>query len=98
MARMCELTGKKPLVGMNVSHSHIRTKRRYLPNLQNVSFWSDVLGRSVTLKVSTAALRTVDHNDGLDNFLLTTPATKLAPKAAKLKKQIEAKHADIAAA
>ena len=97
MARMCELTGKKPLVGMNVSHSHIRTKRRYLPNLQKVSFWSDVLGRSVPLKVSTTALRTVDHNDGLDNFLLTTPVSKLAPKAAKLKKLIEAKQTDSAA-
>ena len=98
MARMCELTGKKPLVGMNVSHSHIRTKRRYLPNLQNVSLWSDALGKSVSLKVSAAALRTVEHNDGLDNFLLTTRAAKLAPKAVRLKRQIEAKKADAKAA
>ena len=70
MSRRCELTAKGPLVGHKVSHSNIKTKRRFLPNLCNVTLISDALGRNVRLRVSTNALKTVDHSGGLDAFLL----------------------------
>ena len=69
MSRRCELTGKGPLVGHKVSHSNIKTKRRFLPNLVNVTLMSDALGRSVKLRISANALKTVDHRGGLDAFL-----------------------------
>ena len=70
MSRRCDLTGKAPQVGHKVSHSNIKTKRRFLPNLLNVTMISDTLGRSVRLRVSANALKTVDHRGGLDAFLM----------------------------
>ena len=70
MSRRCELTAKGPLVGHKVSHSNIKTKRRFLPNLCNVTFISDALGRNVRLRVSTNAIKSVDHRGGLDAFLI----------------------------
>jgi len=81
MSRRCELTAKGPLVGNKVSHSNIKTKRRFLPNLCNVTFISDVLGRNVRLRVSTNAIKSVDHNGGLDAFLIKAKADKLSPRA-----------------
>ena len=69
MSRVCELTGKGPMVGNNVSHANNKTKRRFLPNLQDVTLSSDELGRSFKLRICSAALRTVDHRGGLDAFL-----------------------------
>ena len=89
MSRVCELTGKGPMAGNNVSHAHNKTKRRFLPNLQDVTLISDVLGRPFRLKVSSAALRTVDHRGGLDEFLAKAKADDLSPKALKIKKDIE---------
>lgn len=91
MSRRCDLTAKGPLVGHKVSHSNIKTKRRFLPNLCNVTFISETLGRNVRLRVSTNALKSVDHNGGLDAYLLKADADKLSPKAAELKRQIEKK-------
>ena len=91
MSRVCELTGKKPLVGHTVSHSNIKTKRRFLPNLCNVTFISDALGKNVRLRVSTNALKSVDHNGGLDAYLMKAKADVLSPRALDLKRQIEKK-------
>src|ERR1700758_676587 len=91
MSRRCELTAKGPLVGHKVSHSNIKTKRRFLPNLCNVTFISDALGRNVRLRVSTNAIKSVDHNGGLDAFLLKARAADLSPRALDLKRQIEKK-------
>ena len=93
MSRRCDLTGKGPLVGHRVSHSNIKTKRRFLPNLFNVTLMSDALGRSVTLKISANALKTVDHRGGLDAFLAKANADELSPKALKLKREIAKKAA-----
>ncbi len=91
MSRRCELTAKAPQVGHKVSHSNIKTKRRFLPNLCNVTFISDALGRNVRLRVSTNALKSVDHNGGLDAYLLKAKADVLSPKAKELKRAIEKK-------
>jgi large subunit ribosomal protein L28 len=88
MSWRCDLTGKKPLVGHKVSHSNIKTKRRFMPNLQNVTMISDTLGRRVRARVSTNALKTVDHRGGLDAFLLKAKDDELAPKMLELKRQI----------
>jgi large subunit ribosomal protein L28 len=93
MSRRCDLTGKGVLVGHTVSHSNIKTKRRFLPNLLNVTMMSDTLGRSVRLKVSANALKTVDHRGGLDAYLLGAKDDVLAPKMRDLKKQIAKKQA-----
>ena len=89
MSRRCELTGKGPMVGNNVSHANNKTKRRFLPNLQDVTMISDTLGRSFRFRVSSAALRTVDHRGGLDNFLTRAKEAELSPGALKVKKDIE---------
>src|SRR6267142_175456 len=91
MSRRCELTAKAPQTGHKVSHSNIKTKRRFLPNLCNVTFISDALGRNVRLRVSTNAIKSVDHRGGFDAFMLKAKATELSPKALKLKRQIEKK-------
>ena len=91
MSRRCELTAKGPLTGHKVSHSNIKTTRRFLPNLCNVTLISDTLGRSVRLRVSTNAIKTVDHRGGLDAFLLKAKAGDLSPKALVLKRAIEKK-------
>ncbi|HEY4203592.1 MAG TPA: 50S ribosomal protein L28 [Xanthobacteraceae bacterium] len=93
MSRRCELTAKGPQVGHKVSHSNIKTKRRFLPNLVNVTFLSDTLGRSVRLRVSTNALKSVDHRGGLDAYLLKARDTELSQRAVVLKRQIEKKQA-----
>src|SRR5947209_18258302 len=93
MSRRCDLTGKGVLVGHKVSHSNIKTKRRFLPNLLNVTMISDTLGRSVKLKVSANALKTVDHRSGLAAYLLSAKNDVLAPKMRDLKKAIEKKRA-----
>ena len=98
MSRRCELTAKGPQVGHKVSHSNIKTKRRFLPNLVNVTFISDALGRNVRLRVSTNALKSVDHRGGLDAFLLKARDIELSPRAIELKRQIAKKQATPAAA
>lgn len=94
MSRICELTGKGRLVGMNVSHAHNRTKKTFLPNLQKVTLISDALDRGVKLRVSTSGLRSVEHAGGLDNWLLKTDNAKLSLKAQRLKREIAKKRAD----
>jgi large subunit ribosomal protein L28 len=98
MSRRCELTAKGPMVGHKVSHSNIKTKRRFLPNLVNVTFLSDALGRPVRLRVSTNALKSVDHRGGLDAFLLKAKDADLGPKMLVVKRQISKKLAKTEAA
>ena len=93
MARRCELTSKGVQVGNKVSHSNTKTKRRFLPNLCNVTFISDVLGRNVRLRVSTNAIKSVDHRGGFDAFLIKQKADLLSPRALDLKRAIEKKKA-----
>jgi len=88
MSRRCELTGKGPMVGNNVSHANNRTKRRFLPNLNDVTLMSETLGRGFRLRVSSAALRSVDHRGGLDAFLAKAKDTDLSDNALKIKKEI----------
>jgi large subunit ribosomal protein L28 len=88
MSRRCDLTGKAVLVGHKVSHSNIKTKRRFLPNLCNVTLQSDALGQRVRLRVSANALKSVDHRGGLDAFLIKARDTELSPKARELKRKI----------
>jgi large subunit ribosomal protein L28 len=97
MSRRCELTGKSVLVGHKVSHSNIKTKRRFLPNLCAVTLTSDALGQKVRLRISTNALKSVDHNGGLDAFLMKARKENLSPKALELKRKIEKKLAAKAA-
>tara|TARA_Y100001970_G_scaffold41499_1_gene51286 strand:- start:4283 stop:4564 length:282 start_codon:yes stop_codon:yes gene_type:complete len=92
MSTKCELTGKTFQTGNNVSHAKNRTKRRFLPNLQNISFLSNVLGKKIQFKVATSTIRTVEKKGGLDEFLINTPNSKLADKAKKIKKTILNKH------
>ncbi|GAA5072583.1 50S ribosomal protein L28 [Maritalea mobilis] len=89
MSRVCELTGKGPMTGNNVSHANNKTRRRFLPNLSEVTLGSDVLDRRFRLRVSNAALRTVDHRGGLDAFLTRAKEADLSPKAVKIKREIE---------
>ena len=98
MSRRCELTGIGPMVGHNVSHSNIKTKRRFLPALSPATLQSDALGQSFRLRVTNAALRTLDHRGGLDPFLLKAGDDDLSPKALKIKRQVKAKLAEQAAA
>jgi len=91
MSMKCDLTGKMFLNGNNVSHAKNRTKRRFLPNLQNISFISEKLGKKIQLKVATSTIRTVEKKGGLDEFLINTSNNKLAPEALKIKKLILSK-------
>ena len=93
MSWRCDLTGKKSLMGHKVSHSNIKTRRRFMPNLRSVTLISDALGRRVRVRVSANALRTVDHRGGLDAFLLKAKDDQLAPKMLELKRQIAKKKA-----
>ena len=88
MARRCYITGKDGHAGNKVSHSNRKTKRRFLPNLRNVTLISDTLGRRIKLRVSANALKTVDHRGGLDAFLLKAKDDELAPRVLELKRQI----------
>jgi len=89
MSRVCELTGKGPMTGNNVSHANNRTKRRFLPNLTDVTLGSDILDRRFRFRISNAALRTVDHRGGLDAFMAKAKDYELSPKALKVKRAIE---------
>ena len=88
MARRCELTGIGVMTGNNVSHAHNRTRRTFRPNLCNVTLQSDALGRSFKMKVSAKALRSVDHNGGLDAFLIKAKDDKLSLKARRIRREI----------
>ena len=90
MSRRCELTGKGVMTGNRVSHAVNRTRRRFLPNLLNVSLLSDVLGRSVKLRISANALRTVEHRGGIDAFLLKQDDADLSDRAKALKQEVRA--------
>jgi large subunit ribosomal protein L28 len=98
MSRRCEITGVGPMVGHNVSHSNIKTKRRFMPNLAAVSLQSDALGQSFSLRITNAALRTLDSKGGLDPVLLKAKDELLSAKALKIKRQLKAKLAETAAA
>lgn len=98
MSRSCELTGKAVLTGNNVSHANNRSRRRFLPNLCNVTLISDALGQSFRLKVSANALRTVEHRGGLDAFLAKARENELSMRARLLKRQIAKKLAEKVAA
>ena len=89
MARRCMVTGKGVLVGNNVSHANNKTKRRFMPNLQVTSLRSDALGGPVRVRLSTNGLRTIEHNGGLDAWLLGTAITKLDPEMRRLKRRVE---------
>ena len=91
MSRICELTGKGRQVGHNVSHANNKTKRSFLPNLQNVTLMSEALGRGVKLRVSMNGLRSVEHVGGLDNWLLKSRSETLSLKARRLKREIAKK-------
>ena len=93
MSQRCELTGKGAQVGHKVSHSNHKTKRRFMPNLCNVTLISEVLGRRVRLRISANAVKTVDHRGGLDAFLLKAKADQLSPRALELKRQVQKKRA-----
>ncbi|MGH1415469.1 MAG: 50S ribosomal protein L28 [Pelagimonas sp.] len=88
MSRVCELTGKGPMSGNNVSHANNKTKRRFLPNLNDVTLQSEALGRGVRLRISAHALRSVDHRGGLDKFLAKAKDVELSDRALKVKKEI----------
>ncbi len=88
MSKKCELTGKSPLKGHKVSHANNKAKRKFLPNLKNVTFRSDILKRNIKLNVSNSALRTVDYKGGLDFYLKTVKTIKLSPRVKKLKSKI----------
>jgi len=96
MARRCDITGKGVQTGNNVSHAHNKTRRRYLPNVQKMSLYSETLG-SVRMKLTPHALRSIEHNGGLDDYLLTTSNLKLAPEALKLKRRLKRAQAKKAA-
>ena len=96
MSRRCELTGKGAQVGHRVSHSNIKTKRRFLPNLFNVTMISEALGRSVRLRVSANAIKSVDHRGGLDAFLVKAKDDELSTKALDIKRQVVKKRAEAA--
>ncbi|MBI0535557.1 50S ribosomal protein L28 [Roseomonas sp. KE2513] len=98
MSRRCGITGKGVQAGNNVSHANNKSRRRFLPNLQEASFFSDVLGTSIQMRLSTRGIRTVEHNGGLDAFLLGTPDRSLPPEAMVLKRRIERAQAKKAAA
>ncbi|MCH7631351.1 MAG: 50S ribosomal protein L28 [Proteobacteria bacterium] len=93
MSRTCELTGKSVMTGNNVSHAKNRNKRVFRPNLVNTTLMSEVLDRSFSFRVATSAIRTVEHNGGLDNYLLKAKDDVLSAKARKVKKEIKSKNA-----
>ena len=95
MVKKCSITNKKPMSGNNVSHAVNKTKRRFLPNLQNVSFFSEILGKKVKLKVSSKGIKTVEKKGGIDNYVITSKNSLLSPEVIKIKKIIQSKQADI---
>ena len=93
MSRICELTGKKPAKGHNVSHANNKTKRRFLPGIKKIKFKSDLLKKNIKFNVSNSALRTVDYKGGIDKFLRSTKSFRLSKKAKKLRTKIISKNA-----
>ena len=91
MSKRCELTGKSPLKGNNVSHAKNKTKKRFLPNIKKVTFRSDILKKDIKLNVANAALRSVDFKGGIDKFLISAKNAKLSKKVKKIKASISAK-------
>ena len=91
MARRCQITGKGVQTGNNVSHAHNKTRREFRPNVQRTSLLSDALGRMVRLKVSVSAIRTIEHNGGLDAYLMKTPNARLPQEIRRLKRRIARK-------
>ena len=89
MAKRCDLTGKGVQSGNNVSHSHRKTRRRFVPNIQKVTMKSDVLGQNLALNIATSTLRSIDHNGGLDNFLITAKSNNLSEEGQKLRRKIK---------
>ena len=90
MSRRCSIDPKKGVaVGNKISHSNRKTKRKFLPNLQSASIYSDSMKKFIKLRVSTKSLRTIEHNGGIDNYLFTTPNSKLSSEALRVKKMIE---------
>ncbi len=98
MSRSCELTGKGVMYGNNVSHANNRTRRRFLPNLVNVTLASEALAQSFRFRISANALRTVEHRGGLDAFLVKAPESELSQRARLLKRQLTKKLATLVAA
>ncbi|MFO1018371.1 MAG: 50S ribosomal protein L28 [Hyphomonadaceae bacterium] len=98
MSRRCELTGVNRQIGHKVSHSNIKTKREFKPNLVDVTLASDALGRSYKLRITAAALRSVDHRGGLDQFLLKASEAELSDRAAKIRREVKKKLSEAAAA
>ncbi|EFO33373.1 50S ribosomal protein L28 [Roseibium sp. TrichSKD4] len=98
MARRCELSGKDVMTGNNVSHANNKSRRRFLPNLCNVSLLSDTLGETFKLRISAHALRSVEHRGGLDNYLMKATDAQLSDKARQVKVAIKRKQAEAAAA
>lgn len=88
MSRVCELTGKGPMSGNTISHANNKSRRRFLPNLNEVTLMSDVLGQSFKLRISAAALRSVDHRGGFDAYLAKAKVEELSPAALKIKKDV----------
>lgn len=88
MARRCELTGKGVMTGNNVSHANNKTRRRFMPNLNHVSFSSEALGQTFRFKIAASTLRTVDHRGGLDAFLAKAPDLELSARALKVKRDV----------
>lgn len=89
MARVCEVTGKKPLFGNKVSHANNKNRRRWQPNLQICSFPSEILGKPVTLRLTARGIRTVEHNGGIDAWILTSRKSRLSDEALKVRKAME---------
>jgi len=98
MSRRCQITGKGVLTGNNVSHANNRTRRRFLPNLQETSLLSDILGAPVRMRLSTRGIRTIEHNGGIDAYLLGTPDTRLSIEAKAVKRRLLRARAKRAAA
>ena len=88
MSKVCEISGKRPMTGNNVSHANNRTKRRFIPNLQNVKFYSGALQKYINLNITVKTMKTVEKNGGLDSYLIKTSNKNLADTAIKIKKQI----------
>ena len=88
MSKVCEISGKKPISGNNVSHANNRTKRRFIPNLQNVKLYSGTLQKYINMNITIRTLKTVEKNGGLDSYLIKTSNRNLADTAVKIKKQI----------
>jgi large subunit ribosomal protein L28 len=95
MARRCSISGKGVLVGHNVSHANNKTKRRFLPNLQETSVMSETLGRAIRLRLSTRGIKTIEHRGGLDAYLTSTPAARLPAELRRLKRELAARRATV---